>query len=407
MNSNAIQEKQQPTNSSLVSKVKNVFSYKFIYTLILCLTIIFMILLLVFFRFDRKTIEVNNKKLADELKDSKLQDLINGSGINNIPNLNIITNNNSVKTANQCGQGPVYIGNNGTDQDCVRICENSSAHALNVNDDPSSIEYFTEGSKLKAGVYCSIGPRPECNTKTTQVIMTVNSVVCRSKYPDLVGGPLGNTIVACNNSKIYDPHNILWDNRENEPFSPYTTIFDDVDEMIDENTYRFTCKFDGSDENKNKYIESPLNRFHPYRNYCAQFIYAAHPDVKTKFVDDNNSYVCDCGDFDVTRVKNLYNDFPQSPCSNIQQEDRVIVRNKKQVTIPYKCFTLFSPITDVGTSFPCPNDQFTRDGSRLGSVNVVYTIDQHDLIEHPEYEKFQDIDLGEGGVIVKPNVITT
>lgn len=404
MNSQQNTKITNQNSNNIWSKVKNVFSYKSIYTLILCLTIIFMIILLVFFRFDRKTIQKQNKILETELKNSKMQALINGSGINNIPNLNIITNNNAIKTANQCGQGPVYIGDNGNDQDCIRICENSSAHAVNVSNDPSSIEYFNDGKQLKAGVYCSIGPRPECNTKTTQVIMTVNSVTCRSKYPDLVGGPLGNTIIACNNNKIYDPHNILWDNRENEPFSPYTTIFDDVNEMIDENTYRFTCKFDGYDENKNKYIESPLNRFHPYRNYCAQFIYAAHPDVQTKFIDNNQSFICDCGDFEVTRVQNLYKDFPQSPCSNIQQDDKVIVRNKRQVTIPYKCFTLFSPITDVGTSFPCPNEQFTRDGSRLGSINVIYTTDQHDLIEHPEYEKFQDTNTG---VEVKKNIITT
>jgi hypothetical protein len=48
--------------------------------------------------------------MGRKLSDGPLSILLNGSGINNIPRLNIITSNVLVATTNRCGNGPVFIG---------------------------------------------------------------------------------------------------------------------------------------------------------------------------------------------------------------------------------------------------------------------------------------------------------
>lgn len=59
---------------------------------------------------------------------------------------------------------------------------------------------YSENKKLTNGIYCSLGPRPNSNPRTTTTMMTINSVVCRSKYPNLFGGTNVNHIAACKNS---------------------------------------------------------------------------------------------------------------------------------------------------------------------------------------------------------------
>lgn len=173
----------------------------------------------------------------------------------------------------------------------------SNAHAFIVDD---AHDVYTENKKLSNGTYCSLGPRLECNPKTTVAMMTVNSVICRSKYSNLFGGPKGNHIVACKNTEINYPLNVLWDYKYNELVKASDIVIHDENELVG-NNYRFRCKSNGLDEMHNKYLEHPIERFYPVRNYCAHLIYSAHPDIKPKFYYD--SFSCYCGNYFVTRVK--------------------------------------------------------------------------------------------------------
>lgn len=365
------------------------------YTVLLCLIILLAIYVFAFYTF-KKNVRVENEKLARKLyEEGPLQDLLNGSGINNIPKLNLITTNPSVAQANNCANGPVYVRSDVdtmpiTDSECIRICVNASGKAINVVDNET---YIYESTALNVGAYCTIGPRPRCNMKTTYSLMTINSVVCQSKYPNMVGGPLGNNVVACNNSQINDPRNVLWDYRENRRFSPVTTVFGGDEDEIFQGNYRFRCKFDGLDRRGNKYIENPLGRFHPIENYCAALIYRAHLDVRTDFLyDDDNSnkvtdFRCLCGNVTETRVSNIDPNNPRSQCSTISLSLTQDVKDREKLTIPYRCFTLFSTISDVGKYLPCPNEQFTREGNQIAAVDLKIASIIDPVIEHPAYER--------------------
>lgn len=341
--------------------------------------------MLMYVPFDTKQIAAKSAEMREKLNSGPLQSLLNGSGINNIPNLKILTTNTEIQTANKCSEKPLFVGKNTTKEECIRICANSSANVINVGENET---YIYEQQTLSTGAYCTIGPRPECNTKTSIPMMTVNSITCRSKYPRFVGGSLGTTIVACNNSTINDPKNVLWDYKYQVPFDPLTTVFTRQNERMPgrKNRYRFRCKFNGVDERNNRYIPHPYNRLHPIRNYCASSIYRAHPDVRTIYDYKNSRFRCDCGDPEVTRVTNLTED-PSSICSHLKYEIKDDVLNRKSMTVPFKCFTLYSTVDDVGKMLPCNNDQFTREGSQMSSATIQFTQTLDELTEHPVYEK--------------------
>lgn len=349
------------------------------------LIILFILYSFLFYKFDKDIIP-NNVKLAEKYRFGPLQSLLNGSGINNIPTLNLITTNVGVNIANKCGAGPVLTGSASiSDSECVRICANSSAKALIVH---GSDSYFYDSSALSKGAYCIIGARPECDTRTTIVLMTINSVVCRSKFPRIIGGKLGTQTIACNNRTINDQNNMLWDYKYNERFDPLVSTILDEDELLPDGTYRFRCKFNGEDDRGNVYQEHPMDRFHPISNYCAGLIYRAHPDVKTRFSKDGKDFRCDCGNYNETRVKNILPHDSRSQCSPYTINSSLDAKGVETLTIPYPCFTLFSSISDVGKYFPCPPDKFTREGVRMNTLTVRYTTNDNVLLEHPIYESF-------------------
>lgn len=366
--------------------------------LIFCFIILLVLLYKLFYYEFDSDIHKDYERMATMLYDGPLSSLLNGSGINNIPRLNLVTTNPEIARVNNCAKGPVYIGpGSATDADCVRTCMNDSAHVVNVADDETVIY---DNAILQKGAHCSIGARPECNMRTTIVKMTINSVVCQSKFPRLVGGTLGNNIVACNNSLINDPQNVLWDYKTNERFDPWTTTVLDEDELLPDGKYRFACIYKGEDSRGNSYQSHPHDRLHPIRNYCADLVYRAHPDVRTVWSDDGKTYTCDCGDPSVTRVSRIRDDDPTSQCSDVKLSVRDDVRMRKILTVPYKCFTLYSPLEDVGKYLPCPNDQFTREGSQMASVTVEFSENERSLIEHPLYKDMKDESDEYSGVYV-------
>lgn len=366
------------------------------------LFIIFAIIVwqVVYFSFDSKSIEARHKELREKLKDSNLQSLLNGSSINNIPILRIAnTGNNEVDNANKCSGGPIQVSQSidfASTAYCQKFCANKEAKSFTIGSSSADNEeenVIYGGKILNVGSYCTIGPRPECNLKKTYAIMTLNTITCRSKYPNIIGGPLGNKIIACNDSKIYDPKNKLWDWVENEEFDPLRTRMLAENETYVENgvtKFRFRCKFDGYDERGNKYIENPANRFHPMENWCAKKIYRAHPDVETKFYFRNSTpfdYSCECGDR--TGVQNIIPNDRRSQCASAAFSDKRLAKNKFRKTIIYDCFNLYSKPADVGRMFPCSEENYLRQGNQFDTIELEYTYMEDDPIEHPLYDKFE------------------
>lgn len=331
--------------------------------------------------------ETENVNIAKKLKNSKIESLLNGSGVNNIPIINISSNNSQIITANKCQESPILIGNSKRfeNSDCILTCLNDKAEMFNVENDQ---KIYFKNKLLEPGTYCTLNNRPECNMNTSIALMTVNSVQCLPRFPNLLGGDYGTNIIACNNKTISNQNNVLWDNLKNVPVDPWLTFIQNENERMDNGEFRFSCRFDGVDEKLNKYIEHPKNRFHPISNYCANLIYNAHPDVKTVF--ENDSFYCDCGDFNKTRVKHLYEDDIKSPCSTKSFSITNLEKSKQKLTIPYKCFNIFSPITDITKYSPCQDEDFTNKNSQLSFLEYEVTENEKALIEHPQYSNFVD-----------------
>ena len=325
-------------------------------------------------------------EMAENLKNGPLEALLNGNDIYNIPKLSITSTNQDVSTANSCDKNPVYYGPKATTKDCISMCANVNTEVLQVED--GDIQIFND-TVLKTGSYCYVGSRPFCNMNTTYAVMTINSIVCRPKFPRLFGGVEGSQILACNNQLIYDPKNRLKDNLDGTFVDPFLTTIQDVDETLPDGSFRFTCDFGGYDEKSNAYQEHPLDRFHPIRNYCASRIYLAHEAVLTKFSPDGKTFECDCGNPDQTRVVNSDPSDPTSKCSSFPfktTQDGIIYTTE----VPIPCFTLYSTLDDMGTRFPCSENKFTNEYSGDREiVTLTYTADRNKMIEHPGFSKFK------------------
>lgn len=138
--------------------------------------------ILMYFKFDPGILRRTERNAIFFKETDHTASLINGSGVNNIPSLNIISSNAAVNVAHKCSKKPLLYGINGKDSDCQRMCANYTAYALKVG---KTDDMIYDNNKLEPGAYCLIGKSPERDTRTTSVIMTINSVMCRSKFPEL------------------------------------------------------------------------------------------------------------------------------------------------------------------------------------------------------------------------------
>jgi len=349
---------------------------------------------------DRNKIVKKIKSNIQHLSNSPINRLQDASGIYNIPKLKLSTNKNDLKLANKCNK-PLPIDDDEeiiNDHYCIQLCLNSNAKHLEIGETENVIY---DSTLLKSGHhYCYIGQLPKCNLNTTIAIMTINSITCRTKYPNMFGGNYGNNIIACNNYEIYDPRNVLWDAKYNLPADPYTTIINNEDELLSDGTYRFYCKFNGLDSKGNKYIKHPYKRFHPFKNYCSGLVTKAHNLVKLKVYNNQQLFHCDCGAATKSRLKNINPHDVSSQCSPMQMVIEDLVKSKKKLTIPYKCFTLFSTIDEITKYPPCPSEQFLTDSVGIATVNIEFTEHENAIIEHPAYEEFVE-DENSGTLIKK------
>lgn len=293
------------------------------------------------------------------LQNKNLANLLNANSIGNLPVINIQTNNSEIQRMNDCANGPVFMGAVSDEFVCKRIC-GGAGKLLNV---AYGDEVFFNGQKLSEGAWCTVN-RPNCNLNTTFARATVNNVSCQTKYPFIFGGETGNRLIACNNIQHFSVNNILWDNLNNERVTSMTKLTHE-DEKLPDGSYRFTCKF-GDDENKNKFIENPSNRFHPVVNYCTKDIYDASPNIK--LTPEGN---CDCGNYQDTRVQNKIMNDPTSTCTACYDRYN---ETTNRLTIGTNCVTVNSKYTQLQRDTVCKPSKFINIGNlcELIELDVKY-----------------------------------
>lgn len=220
-------------------------------------------------------------------------------------------------------------------------------------------EFYMNGNLLRPGVWC-VKKLSECNLRTGYVATGLNSLVCRTKFPNMFGGDLATRIVACNNEKYPHTSSVLWDYKYDKGVDPFTVTMTDEDERLVDGRYRFACKFTKDDMNNN-YIAHPLNRFHPIKNPCNKTIFSANEQIKLKY--DMNGWSCDCGNKH-SMVRRMIPSDPKSGCSSCSFLKVAVDLNRINfVQYPYSCLTVNSPISKVKDTVPCMPNKFIAVGN--------------------------------------------
>lgn len=367
---------------------------------LLGLSIIIIVILLIYFT----TLKVNLKdyinyvlNLKSTIMNEKLIGLTNANTIYNLPNLIIKTNNPDIERLLDC-KGKLKFMGNYTEDDaklknyrdvCKHTCGGSASLLLVENDK----DYVYENKFVEPGVYCTVGQK-ECNTNTGYVVATVNSTTCISKYPRMFGGPKASTIIACSDSLHPSTGSILWDYANNEEVDPTTVLMTHEDELLPDGQYRFRCKFNETD-NGNPYIPHPLDRFHPIKDKCNDSIYRA--DYSVHALVNEHGWSCDCGDFDVTRVKHLDKNNDKSICTSCFWEKL----NDANYQIPYICYNENSPYSYTKNNVPCIEYKDSGNSCTTVLLNVKVSDDYEYAINTKKEGEIQTSDLATNYVVYK------
>lgn len=338
--------------------------YLLIFSIILCVVIVY------FFSLLKINISEYTKYLVNTtttLLNKDLAQLINANTLSNLPNINISTNNADLNEMISCSDSLKYLGPINTSDENYKAYRNLCKNTCGGNGELIIIkegqEYIFENTFLDPGVYCTINP-PICNMNTGYVVATINSTICKSKYPSMFSGPTASHIIACNNEKYAATGSVLWDYANNEAVDPITVVMTHENETLPDGSYRFRCKF-AETSNGNPYIPHPLNRFHPLVDACNKTIVRASYDVHANVQE--NSWTCECGDYDITRVKHLDPGNLKSTCTSCFHS--IVNDNENSsVKVPYLCFNTNSLYSAPKTMQPCL--EFNTNGNNCDSLTL-------------------------------------
>lgn len=116
------------------------------------------------------------------------------------------------------------------------------------------------------GSWCLLKRNVHCNTNLSMVVIGAGRYECLSLYPHVFGGPYGSHIVGCAPTyTLVDTSN----RKKYEKYIPYDLRIDDLDERLENGSYRYQCE---TYLNGNQYIDmqnSKLgSRFHTDLNTC-------------------------------------------------------------------------------------------------------------------------------------------
>lgn len=284
---------------------------------------------------------------ASVLNENLLQ-LQNANTIYNLPDVVVSTNNEDLESLINCKNVLKYLGPPTTDQNLLKNyttqCKNTCGGAGDLLFVENENDYVYDNKFVTVGVYCTVEPI-SCNHNTGYVIATINSQVCKSKYPRLFGGKSASEIIACNDEQYPNTGSTLWDFANNEKVDPITVLMTHEDELLPDGSYRFRCKYNET-PNLNPFIAHPLDRFHPIVDKCNNTLYAASYQVHARVTD--TGWECDCGNFNDTRVKHLDESDPKSICTSCFREVKDDI-----YTTPFICFKESSPYTMPQEYTPC------------------------------------------------------
>lgn len=194
----------------------------------------------------------------------------------------------------RCLQRGVYLGPSDEYIDCSVYCRVGSESEVKYTfvDQPS--RFIAGRIQIEPGAWCMPTAAANCNPNSANVVYSLNGWLCIPRT-DLLVGEGGNRIAVCNGSLYDNAMNVRYDE-----FIPSNLVFNNLyDDRLADGRFRFTCLPHIRDELYNKYLESPLNRFHVIHNYCVSDI----PFAIDTAVPDFQTGLCTCPD-PYTRANN-------------------------------------------------------------------------------------------------------
>lgn len=332
--------------------------------------------ILLYMNVDIKSYLENYNKVNSELANKYTASLINANTIHNLPHLNLMNNISDLNSVRACVDNPVKVGELGSQADLLPLCQSRCGNSGQLVEIDENTEFYSNETRLSPGIWCMINP-PDCNLNKSVVLATVTGNTCMSKFPQMFDST-GYNVIACNSVNNFSPKNQLWDFKNNEPVDAILTDIEDANELLPSGEFRFRCKLDFDPSTQNKFIPNFLDekttRFLPIQDKCLSGLYAAPLSVGVKVSED--SYVCDCGNFQDTRLVNRNND-PKQPCTACTTSETVAVPGFPEnvnITVPYNCFTLGTNTPDAqAIGIPCPAQKFTQSnvGCSMMQLHIV------------------------------------
>ncbi|AAS82695.1 ORF43 [Agrotis segetum granulovirus] len=282
--------------------------------------------------------------------------------LHTLPNVKWDTNFNTLEGSNKCFNTPTLVTVDKIDNyNCAEICDNERAVYFFV--EPHD-RYVVDGQMLISGGYCTTNSLPRrCNAQTSLILQSANQWSCIAEDPRFFAGA-NNSIQQAGRQHInmipsYQiEHLTLWDNELNRIVNPFVNNFRRTwDDLMQDGRRRFEVKCNALDVNYNQTFNNPLNPIECLPNVCSDVRYI-HRDVHPDF----EFGLCDCGDYERTRVRNL--DFnPTSKCASIvditatQEQTHNFENNISQFRV--ECMSLDTPITLYSPDKPlCPPEIF-------------------------------------------------
>jgi archaellum component FlaF (FlaF/FlaG flagellin family) len=279
--------------------------------------------------------------------------------LENLPNINFNTNLGTINGGEiKCLSVPIYVGESETPNfDCTQLCENPSASYFFVGEYD---KFVVNGQLLVRGGYCTTSSVPRaCNRETSVILYSLNQWTCIAEDPRYYAGPQNMTQVAGRQhfDKIapgQSSRNILFDKLLGMEVSVARNTFrSNWDELMPDGTRRFEMRCNALDNHNNRMFVNPLNPIECLPNVCTNVNYV-HPDVKPNFETGE----CDCGDFNVTRVKHITPNDKTSMCASIVDTFNFELMSHQ---FRVECTNLDMSVNDYDRfKLLCPGNTFTQ-----------------------------------------------
>ncbi|AAF33565.1 ORF35 [Spodoptera exigua multiple nucleopolyhedrovirus] len=277
-----------------------------------------------------------------------------------LPNIVFNTNLGTINEGeSKCLSVPIYVGFSNTPNfDCTVLCDNPAAVYFYADEYD---KFVINGQMLLRGGYCTTSSVPRnCNRETSVIIHSLNQWSCIAEDPRYFSGIQNiNQVAGRQHIDRIAPgqanRNVLFDRLLGVEVDVTRNTFRSHwdEEMPDGSGRRFEMRCNALDDHNNRMFVNPFNPIECLPNVCTNVNFVM-PDVRPNFETGE----CECGDFEVTRVRHLDPDDKTSMCAAV-----VDTFDERTLSLQYRvdCMNLDMPVEKYDRNMLwCPSNIFNQ-----------------------------------------------